>query len=766
MASKKNLKQKDLEEDLDEDVSKSKKTKKEEKKFLDLHPEAQRSVWGIVLLALSLIMLLGAFGWAGSVGDFFYEIMQKILGIGFFLIPIILIVVAVLFLTSQDEHSLYKTSLIGGGLLLLSGLGIFQLINEEAKYGGYVGWIVGMPLIKLFGYAASWIFLVAVAIVSLIIIFNISIARAWNDYKKKDDAILESAEELELNQSEKSRNGVQQEESDNLSSKETSKDLQKTRLVQEEKNLEGKKNRKLYASFASNYPLPPLNLLEEDKETPSSGDTKAYSNIIKRTLETFGLAVEMAEINVGPTVTQYTLKPAQGVKLSKITSLQNDLALALAAHPIRIEAPIPGRSLVGIEVPNKSVARVRARNLLAEKTFFEHSSSLLFALGRDVMGGAVYANLAKMPHLLIAGATGSGKSVALHVIINSLLYRNSPRTLRFLIIDPKRVEMSAYKDLPHLLAPVVIEREKAIQSLRWAVKEMERRYEVLSEAGNRDIDSYNSQIINSGDDASLVLPYLVIVIDELADLIMSFPREVEGSIVRLAQMSRAVGIHLIISTQRPSVEIITGLIKANITSRIALQVATQVDSRTILDISGAEKLLGNGDMLYLAGDTSKPRRIQGAFISDEEVKRVVDYWKSSAKKMKDELGEQIDFEEQKNQGEINFDDMSGEFDDELFEDARDVVIKAGKASTSLLQRRLRIGYARAARLIDLLEEQGIVGPGEGAKPRRILVGREEASPRLVGLGPRFGDPPAGGRTAPQISETEDDSKKDDEDFGL
>ncbi|MEK7120288.1 MAG: DNA translocase FtsK, partial [Patescibacteria group bacterium] len=413
-----------------------------------------------------------------------------------------------------------------------------------------------------------------------------------------------------------------------------------------EKSLENKKNKKLYASFASNYPLPPLNLLEEDREVPSSGDTKAYSNIIKRTLETFGLSVEMAEINVGPTVTQYTLKPAQGVKLSKITSLQNDLALALAAHPIRIEAPIPGRSLVGIEVPNKSVARVRARNLLAEKTFFEHPSSLLFALGRDVMGGAVYANLAKMPHLLIAGATGSGKSVALHVVINSLLYRNSPRTLRFLIIDPKRVEMSAYKDLPHLIAPVVIEREKAIQSLRWAVKEMERRYEVLSEAGNRDIDSYNSQIINSGDDASLVLPYLVVVIDELADLMMSFPREVEGSVIRLAQMSRAVGIHLMISTQRPSVEVITGLIKANITSRIALQVATQVDSRTILDMSGAEKLLGNGDMLYLAGDTSKPRRIQGAFISDEEVKKVVDYWKGSAKKMKDELGEQIDFQEQ------------------------------------------------------------------------------------------------------------------------
>lgn len=744
---KKNSKQKDFEEDLDEAVS-AKNTKKEGKKFLDLHPEAQRSVWGIVLLALALIMLLGAFGWAGGVGDFFYEVMQKVLGIGFFLIPIIFIVVAVLFLTSQDEHSLYKTSLIGGGLLLLSGLGIFQLMNEGARYGGYVGWMVGASLIKLFGYASSWIFLIAVAIVSLIIIFNISIARAWNDYKKKENEILESAEELELNKPEKSHSGNREE-----GTKEAEEaDSRPVGLGSKEKNPENKKSKKLYASFASNYPLPPLNLLEEDREIPSSGDTKAYSNIIKRTLETFGLSVEMAEINVGPTVTQYTLKPAQGVKLSKITSLQNDLALALAAHPIRIEAPIPGRSLVGIEIPNKSVARVRIRNILAEKAFFEHPSSLLFSLGRDVTGGAVFANLAKMPHLLIAGATGSGKSVALHVVINSMLYRNSPRTLRFLIIDPKRVEMSAYKDLPHLIAPVVIEREKAIQSLRWAVKEMERRYEVLSEAGNRDIDGYNSQIINGGDDASLVLPYLVIVIDELADLMMSFPREVEGSVIRLAQMSRAVGIHLIISTQRPSVEVITGLIKANITSRIALQVATQIDSRTILDMSGAEKLLGNGDMLYLAGDTSKPRRIQGAFVSDEEVRKVVDYWKTSAKKMKDEIGEQINFEEQKNQGEVNFDDMSGEFDDELFEDARDTVIKAGKASTSLLQRRLRVGYARAARLIDLLEEQGIVGPGEGAKPRRILVGKEEG----------FGEI----ESVSQASEVESDKKDEDEDFGL
>lgn len=739
---KKNSKQKNSEENLE------KETFKEKKVFLDLHPEAKRSVWGIILLALALIMFLGAFGWAGSVGDFFYSIMHKVLGIGFFLMPIIFIVVAVLFLISQDEHNLYKTSLIGGALLFLSGLGIFQLMGEGAMYGGYAGWAVGAPLTKLFGILASWMFLVAVAIVSLVIIFNISIAKVWNEFKKKDELYLESVEELESQKSEKKENEA----------REMKKEIQKSiessvKEKSSENKSENKKGKKIYASFASNYPLPPLNLLEEDRETPSSGDIKAYSNIIKRTLETFGISVEMAEINVGPTVTQYTLKPAQGVKLSKITSLQNDLALALAAHPIRIEAPIPGRSLVGIEIPNRSVARVCIRNILAEKAFFEHPSSLLFALGRDVTGGAVFANLSKMPHLLIAGATGSGKSVALHTIINSLLYRNSPRTLRFLIIDPKRVEMSAYKDLPHLFAPVVIEREKAIQSLRWAVKEMERRYEVLSEAGSRDIDSYNSQIINSGDDASLVLPYLIVAIDELSDLMMSFPREVEGSIVRLAQMSRAVGIHLIISTQRPSVEVITGLIKANITSRIALQVATQVDSRTILDMSGAEKLLGNGDMLYLAGDTSKPRRIQGAFISDEEVRKVVNYWKEATKKIKDEIGEQINFEEETVQGGINFNEMD-EFDDELFEDARDVVIKAGKASTSLLQRRLRVGYARAARLIDLLEERGVVGPGEGAKPRRILVGKEEG----------FGD---GVDIAPQISKGEEDALKDDDDeFGL
>lgn len=713
MAKKKN---KNSEEVIRKDAEKSKK------KILDLHPEARRSVWGVVLLAVALVMLLGAFSSAGQVGNFAYDVLHAVLGMGFYLIPFILILIAVLFFTSQDEHNLYQSSLIGGSMLFLSALGILHLCNISAQYGGYVGWAVATPFIYFFGMTAAVIILVTIALVSFIIIFNISIAAWWNKFRS---AVPQRAAEEEI-----TVNGAQEEspiKEEVVAEEETEEAESEPAKPSSSKKEEGagkaSRAKKLYASFASDYPLPPLTLLEEDSDTPSSGDIKAYANIIKRTLETFGIPVEMAEINIGPTVTQYTLKPAQGVKLSKITALQNDLALALAAHPIRIEAPIPGRSLVGIEIPNKSVATVRIRNLLSEKAFFEHASPLLMALGRDVTGSAMYADLAKMPHLLVAGATGSGKSITIHTILTSLLYRNSPRTLRLLIIDPKRVEMAYYNNIPHLLAPVVVEREKAIYSLRWAVKEMERRYEVLAEAGSRDIQSYNSQMVNSGESAS-VMPYIVVVVDELADLMVSFPREVEGSIVRLAQMSRAVGIHIIISTQRPSVEIITGLIKANITSRIALQVATQIDSRTIIDMSGAEKLLGHGDMLYLAGDISKPRRIQGAFISEHEIKKVAQYWKDAAAKLSNEGGDQINFEENLSQGGIDFAE-GGDMDDELFEDARDVVIKSGKASTSLLQRRLRIGYSRAARLIDLLEEKGVVGPGEGAKPRRVLVGNEE-----------------------------------------
>jgi S-DNA-T family DNA segregation ATPase FtsK/SpoIIIE len=388
-----------------------------------------------------------------------------------------------------------------------------------------------------------------------------------------------------------------------------------------------------------------------------------------------------------------------------------------------MEAPIPGRSLVGIEVPNKSISLVRLGSLLKECDFQKTASSLSFALGRNVKGEALLTNLSKMPHLLIAGSTGSGKSVCIHSILLSFLFKNSPETLRLILVDPKRVELSHYNEIPHLLTPVITDYKKVLPALRWATNEMERRYNLLSEYKSRDIEGYNLKVLAKKE---MPLPYIVIIIDELADLMARYGHDLEGLIIRIAQMARATGIHLIVSTQRPSVEVITGLIKANITARIAFQVASQVDSRTILDMGGAEKLLGSGDMLYLAPNYSKPRRVQSAYVSEEEVNNLVRFIVNQSEVGKEENGLAEDLEEfiegTSSSGGIDFETRE---EDELYPDAYDVVIKAKKASASLLQRRLRVGYARAARLLDILEEKGIVGPVNGAKPREVFIKEEE-----------------------------------------
>ena len=469
-----------------------------------------------------------------------------------------------------------------------------------------------------------------------------------------------------------------------------------------------------------NYVPPPLSLLKSSVEKPTSGDLRANANIIKRTLESFGIPVEMSAINVGPKVTRYTLKPAEGVKLSKIVALNPDLALALAAHPIRIEAPIPGKSLVGIEVPNKAAAIVRLGSLMVYPEFAA-SGQLGFVLGRDVTGNLILADIAKMPHLLLAGATGSGKSVALHSLIVSLLYKNSPEMLRFVMIDPKRVELSIYNGIPHLITPVVTEGKKAVNVFRWAIGEMERRYGTLESSGNRDIKSYNAAHKEEP------IANIVIVIDELADLMAAYGREIESSIVRLAQMARATGIHLVVATQRPSVEVITGLIKANITSRMALQVASQVDSRTILDNAGAEKLLGGGDMLFISAELSKPRRIQGAYISEEEIGAVAEFIrKNNEPEINHVAVSTIEKAVAENGPGTIFDEFeNGDDEDNLLGEAIDVVKEAKKASASLLQRRLSVGYARAARLLDIMEAKGIIGPGDGAKPREIYINEND-----------------------------------------
>jgi S-DNA-T family DNA segregation ATPase FtsK/SpoIIIE len=496
------------------------------------------------------------------------------------------------------------------------------------------------------------------------------------------------------------------------------------------------------AAFASiPFAPPPLTLLEGDKGKPGVGDVKANANVIQRTLRNFGIDVEMDEVDIGPSVTRYAFKPAEGVRISKILSLQNNLELALAAHPVRIEAPIPGKSLVGIEVPNSTRTIVGLRSLVGSDEFQNSDKPLLFALGRGVTGKLHFADLAKMPHVLIAGTTGSGKSVMVHSLITSLLFRNPPESLRFIMVDPKRVELTVYNKTPHLLTPTITDPKKAILALKWAGKEMERRYDVLEAEGVRNIASYHKTVVEPAyekasqkqgqgdpeDKETLPerMPYIVVVIDELADIMTAYPRELEAGIVRLAQMSRAVGIHLVLSTQRPSVNVITGLIKANIPSRIAFQVASQIDSRTILDAGGAEKLLGAGDMLYISGDMSKPARLQSSFLSEGEVKKVVGYFSKR-------YGDSYQHEEmaltspgsedsgERSGGSIFEHDLEEGDDDELYEDARALVLETKHASTSFLQRKLRIGYSRAARLMDILEEKGVIGPKDGSKQREVI----------------------------------------------
>ncbi|MCD8494551.1 MAG: DNA translocase FtsK [Candidatus Pacebacteria bacterium] len=494
-------------------------------------------------------------------------------------------------------------------------------------------------------------------------------------------------------------------------------------------------------TLPTTYVPPPLSLLSKSKGKALVGDTKANANLIKRTLQNFGIDVEMDEVSVGPTVTRYALKPAEGVKLSRIVGLQNDLALALAAHPLRIEAPIPGKALVGVEIPNRSKATVGLGSLIEEPEFAQSPKPLLVCLGKGVTGKSYYTDIAKMPHMLIAGTTGSGKSVTVHNLIISLLYRNGPQDLRFIMVDPKRVELTLYNKIPHLLTPVIKQPKKAILALKWAVKEMERRYDVLESEQVRDINSYHSTIVEPAytkakngemdeNDLPERMPYIVIFIDELSDLMQAYPRELEAAIVRLAQMSRAVGIHLVLSTQRPSVNVITGLIKANVPARIALQVSSQIDSRTILDVGGAEKLLGAGDMLFSGGETNKPVRMQSAFITEDEVKKVVDHL---IRYQSDDLVDEISLSENEGHADSNIFTMSmsdgdeGDDDDDLYEDAKKVVLEAGKASTSYLQRKLKVGYSRAARLIDLLEDRGVVGPANGSKPRDVIDGGADTS---------------------------------------
>ncbi len=670
--------------------------------FDRLHPETKNNIWGILALGFGIILSLAYIHKAGPAGNFLYNLFSALLGDwGYLALPLSLLLMGGVFFFSRQRGIVALTSL-GALLLILSTLGLLHLLTTPL-HAGWLGYVFG-SLKAPFGLLAAVILNSIIFIVAILITLNVPI-RLPKHEEDEDNVQLVLPEQHEA------------EEVDETS-EDTTRDIEVQVAEPKDKSL-FQKSKKLALPKFANYVPPPLDLLKSSTEKPTTGDLRANANIIKRTLESFGVPVEMGEVNIGPKVTRYTLKPAEGVKLSRIIALNQDLALALAAHPIRIEAPIPGKSLVGIEVPNKAAAIVRLGSLMGYPDF-ANSGPLSFVLGRDVTGEPIFANLEKMPHLLIAGATGSGKSVMIHSLVTSFLYKNSPANLKFVMIDPKRVELSIYAHIPHLVSSVVTENKKAVGVFRWAIGEMERRYEVLQAAGSRDITSYNN---NGGKDDPM--PFIVIVVDELADLMTSYGREVEGSIVRLAQMARAVGIHLVLTTQRPSVEVITGLIKANVTGRIALQVASQIDSRTILDTSGAEKLLGGGDLLFSSAELSKPKRIQGAYISEEEINKVADFIRENNIPVLETEGEPVTFGEAKTEsarGDV-FDDFAGESgdDDEMYDEALTVVAQAQKASASLLQRRLKVGYARAARLLDLMEERGIIGPGEGAKPREVFI---------------------------------------------
>lgn len=660
-----------------------------------IDPIVRNQIVAIVLFALAFVILVSSFGFGGSLGNVLNEYLRLAFGWTVFILPFLLAGIGYS-LFKPEEYEITSITLIGLTILTVCFSGIFHIfmsngstnaIANAGNGGGLVGFYIQKLMLMIFNAPVAFVILLLLAIASALLATNTPITALFVR-KEKDGDEKHGKNDIKIHET---------------------GPAPKTNLADFKKAQERVEQPVLSTTNASGWKLPDLSLFEEMTTRADSGNVRENASIIQKTLANFGIEVSMSDVNVGPTVTQYTLKPDDGVKLEKIVSLDKNLALSLAMHPIRIEAPIPGKSLVGIEVPNKTAQIVRMRNILGSETFKNRKSKLSVVLGLDTAGHPQIADIGKMPHLLIAGSTGSGKSVAINTILLSLLYQNSPQDLKIILVDPKRVELSLYNNIPHLLTPVITEPDKTVSALKWAVAEMERRYRVLQTAGKRNITEYNE--VKGGE----AMPFIVIIIDELADLMAVSANEVEGLICRLAQMARAVGMHLVVATQRPSVDVITGLIKANIATRIAFSVASNTDSRTIIDQGGAEKLLGMGDMLFMSAELSKPRRIQGAFVSEKEVKEITEFTKMQAEP---EYNEEILMQHTKAGG------GGGEYgavDDDLFYDAADCVIRAGKASASLLQRRLRIGYARAARLLDLLEERGVVGPQDGARPRDVMV---------------------------------------------
>jgi S-DNA-T family DNA segregation ATPase FtsK/SpoIIIE len=697
-----------------------------------ISPEASREIGGVILVAITLLLIFAVFNFGGSLVTSLFHGLRLVFGYASYLLPVVTGLLAYMLLR-VSVYEVRTRTYIGfiGVMVALAGLfhiGVSQVNAlsraQAGQGGGFIGYSVSHLMLKVLNVAASTVVLAAVLAICIIIAANARIgsifgpiAQLFGPHDKKED-------ELKVNEAIK---GDELKVNNNTASA-----LPIRGTIGGDSKKPAKGEDALVLGNDTDWVSPSLDLLANTNTKADAGDVKKNAGIIKDTLESFGINVSMGEVNIGPTVTQYTFTPPSGVKLNKITGLDTNLALSLAAHPIRIEAPIPGKSAVGVELPNKTIATVRLRDVLSSPEVERETAPLSFALGRDVTGTPMVADLGKMPHMLIAGATGSGKSVMINALLTSLLYRNSPSNLKMILVDPKRVELGLYNNIPHLLTPVINEPEKCISALKWAVAEMERRYKLLSEVGNRNIIEYNKAHPEEA------MPYIVIVIDELADLMVLAAADVENLIVRLAQMARAIGIHLVLATQRPSVDVITGLIKANIPARVAFSVASQIDSRTILDQMGAEKLLGKGDMLFASPEYMKPRRIQGVYLDEKEVKAVTDYLRGAREPQYNE--EVVSQKVQLGGGRSGGGGDYGDPDDDMFDDAAEAVIRNGKASASMLQRRLRVGYARAARLLDLLEERGIIGPADGARPRDVLVSSLDEVRTGVASDDGFDDP--------------------------
>jgi len=704
-----------------------------------LKATTSRDLSAVILLFISAMVFLSLIGVFGVFGNFLSYNLRLIFGYGSYVLFLVLFFMGVYLIMGRGEVKEKQKSsekkakkdntthllrmYIGSFFLIAFVLGLmhtlipFSEIKESADngiFGGYVGFVMNFliqPYLDRFGAFVLFFF---GSIFFMLFTFEISLKKAFNLVYS-----FVVPEKIEIT-SEQMRKVMKKKIVEKKVEKEKGEVVSGLKKVKDEaitiKHYHLKKGEE--------WDFPHLNLLNFDPFTVEKDDKEIeyYKNVIQQTLDEFNIPVEMDAVTVGPTVTQYTFKPEAGVKLSKIIALQNDLAMALAASSIRIEAPIPGKSLVGIEIPNSQRVDVKLRQILESSEFNAVKSNLRLVLGRNISGAPVVVNLARMPHLLVAGATGSGKSVGINTFLISLLYQNSPNDLKLILVDPKRVELMPYNNIPHLLTPVITDPAKTVSALRWAVAEMERRYKCLADKGCRNIVEFNSAEIEEEEK----LPYVVIVIDELADLMMVASKEVEVLICRIAQKARAVGMHLIIATQRPSVDVITGLIKANIPARISFTVSSSIDSRTITGQVGSEKLLGRGDMLYLPGDESTLYRIQGVYITTAEVSKVLRHIKLTKEpEYKEEiLAPKVseDTGEVKGQYKIpGLDDMSGNSDEDIVRQAIAVIIESKKASASFLQRRLKLGYSRAARIIDILEERGYIGPSNGSKAREVYV---------------------------------------------